>query len=125
MLKLVRDKILEPEHDIDLDDLAPGHSLTLDPTVVQLRQAAKLHGEDMRIAVTLPGEFEGAEGDPEDEQAITQWTTVVIVHPRRPHPAARGLGPQRRHSRWRVRRRRPEAVRLVVIPSNRATLGAR
>lgn len=71
---------MEPEYGIDLDDLAPNHSLTLDPTVVRLRAAAKLLGEDVWITVTPPGDFEGAEGDPDEEQAITQWTTVA-VHP--------------------------------------------
>lgn len=38
----------------------------------------KLLADDIWIAVTLPGDFEGAEGDPDEDQAITQWTTMVL-----------------------------------------------
>jgi hypothetical protein len=37
----------------------------------------KLLADGSWIAVTLPGDFEG---DPDEEQAITQWT-AVILHP--------------------------------------------
>jgi len=70
---------MEPEYGIDIDDLDAGHGIMFDPKVRRLRDAATLLGEDIWIAVTLPGDFEGAEGDPiEGEQAIVQWTTVVL-----------------------------------------------
>jgi hypothetical protein len=65
------------EHGIDLDDLDPQHSLTLDPTVVRLREAAKLLGEDIWIAVKLPGGGEGDDDMP-DGAACRRWTTVVL-----------------------------------------------
>jgi hypothetical protein len=68
---------MQPEYGIDLDDLGADHSLTTDPTVVRLRAAAELLGDDIWIAVTLPGSHYGAEGAPADDQAITQWTTVT------------------------------------------------
>lgn len=74
---------LAAEHDmaddygIDLDDLDPQHSLTLDPTVVRLREAAKLLGEDIWIAVKLPSTYEGDDDLP-DDAAIRRWTTVAL-----------------------------------------------
>jgi hypothetical protein len=70
---------LEPWHGIDIDDLDSGHSLSTDPTVARLRAAAKTLGEDIWIAVKLPGEFEG-DDDLDDGTAIRRWTTVVL-HP--------------------------------------------
>lgn len=80
---------LAAEHDmaaqygIDLDDLDPQHSLTLDPTIVRLREAARLLSEDVWITVKLPGEGEGegeGEGDLPDDAASRRWTTVAL-HP--------------------------------------------
>lgn len=67
---------LDPELGIDLADLAPGHSLNLDPTVVRVRAAAALLGDDIWIAVTIAGGYEGDE-DLADGEAIIAWTTVV------------------------------------------------
>lgn len=74
---------LAAEHDwddefgIDLEDLGSDHSLFTDPTLTALRQAAKLLGDDVWIAVRLPGDYEG-DGEADDEQVIKQWTTVVL-----------------------------------------------
>src|SRR3954471_24120415 len=70
-----RRRYMDTEHGIDLDDLDPQHSLTTDPTVVQLRTAAQLLGDDMWIAVKLPGEYDD---DLDDDAAIRRWTTVVL-----------------------------------------------
>jgi len=67
---------LDPEFGIDLDDLAPGHSLNLDPTVVRIRTAAGLLGDDIWIAVTTPGPYEG-DDELIEGTAILRWTTVV------------------------------------------------
>lgn len=64
------------EHGIDLDDLDAQHSLTIDPAVVQLRAAAQLLGDDVWIAVKLPGAYDG-DDDLDDGAAIRRWTTVV------------------------------------------------
>ena len=64
---------------VDLDDLGEDHSLTSEPTVARLRAAAATLGEDVWIAVRLPGGYEGAD-DLDDDTAITRWTTVVL-HP--------------------------------------------
>ena len=47
--------------------------------MARLREAAKTLGEDIWIAVKLPGEFEG-DDDLDDGTAIRRWTTVVL-HP--------------------------------------------
>lgn len=67
------------EYGIDFDDLAPQHSLALDPTVVRLREAAVLLGDDVWIAVKLPGAYDG-DDDLDDGAAIRRWTTVAL-HP--------------------------------------------
>ncbi len=70
---------MEPEYGIDIEDLDASHSITFDPKVRQLCDAANLLAEDIWITVTLPGDFEGAEGDPtQGEEAIVQWTSVVL-----------------------------------------------
>jgi hypothetical protein len=69
---------LEPWYGIDIDDLDPGHSLSADPTVARLRETAAMLGEDIWIAVKLPGEYQG--DDLDDGIAIRRWTTVVL-HP--------------------------------------------
>jgi hypothetical protein len=75
---------LAAEHDwddefgIDLEDLGADHSLFADPTVTSVRAAAQLLGDDVWIAVRLPGEYEG-DGEASDEQVIKQWTTVVLA----------------------------------------------
>jgi hypothetical protein len=68
---------MDTEHGIDLDDLDPQHSLTTDPTVRQLRAAAQLLGDDIWIAVKLPGEYDG-DDDLDDDVAIRRWTTVAL-----------------------------------------------
>jgi hypothetical protein len=65
------------EFGIDIEDLGAEHSLFADPTVVALRQAAQLLGDDIWIAVRLPGEYEG-EAEAADGEVIKQWTTVVL-----------------------------------------------
>lgn len=70
----------DDEHGIDIDDLGDDHSLAGEPTVTQLRTAAAALGEDLWIAVRLPGDYEGADDAPEPDAAITRWTTVVL-HP--------------------------------------------
>lgn len=70
---------MEPCYGIDIDDLDSGHSLSADPTVARLRETAAMLGEDIWIAVKLPGEFEG-DDDLADGTAIRRWTTVVL-HP--------------------------------------------
>jgi hypothetical protein len=76
---------LAAEHDmrgqygIDLEDLSPGHSLHTDPGVRRVRDAAELVGEDVWICVTIPGDFEGAEGDlTAGVDVIDQWTSVAV-----------------------------------------------
>ena len=63
-------------HGIDLDDLDSQHRLTSDPTVRRLRQAAELLGDDVWIAVKLPGAYD----DLDDDAAVCRWITVAI-HP--------------------------------------------
>jgi hypothetical protein len=70
---------MEPWFGIDIDDLDPSHSLTADPTVARLRETAAMLGEDIWIAVKLPGEYEG-DDDLENGAAARRWTTVVL-HP--------------------------------------------
>jgi len=74
---LVTEHDMDTEHGIDLDDLDPQHSLTTDPTVVQLRAAAQLLGDDIWITVKLPGEYVG-DDDLDDDTAIRRWTTVAL-----------------------------------------------
>ncbi len=69
------------EYGIEIEDLSPGHSLHAEPGVRRVRDAAELVGDDVWITVTMPGDFEGAEGDPAPGvDAIQQWTSVVL-HP--------------------------------------------
>ena len=70
---------MEPWYGIDIDDLDSSHSLSADPTVARLRETAAMLGQDIWIAVKLPGEFEG-DDDLEDGIAVRRWTTVVL-HP--------------------------------------------
>jgi hypothetical protein len=70
---------MEPWFGIDIDDLDPGHSLTADPTVARLRETAAMLGEDIWVAVKLPGQHQG-DDDLEDGTAARRWTTVVL-HP--------------------------------------------
>jgi hypothetical protein len=70
---------MEPWYGIDVDDLDHGHSLAADPTVARMREMAAMLGQDIWIAVKLPGEYEG-DDDLEDGTAIRRWTTVVL-HP--------------------------------------------
>jgi len=68
------------EYGIDIDDLDASHSLHAEPGVQRIRQAAERLADDIWIYVTLPGDFEGAEGDPvAGEDVIEQWTSVVIT----------------------------------------------
>ena len=46
--------------------------------LARLRETAAMLGEDIWIAVKLPGEFEG-DDDLEDGTAIRRWTTVVSI----------------------------------------------
>jgi hypothetical protein len=69
----------DDEYGVDLDDLGDDHSLTQDPTVARVRAAAELLGEDVWIAVRLPGDYEGAD-ELDDGAAVKRWTTVV-AHP--------------------------------------------
>ncbi|GLZ02343.1 hypothetical protein [Actinoplanes sp. NBRC 103695] len=66
---------MDTEHGIDLDDLDPQRSLATDPTVVQLRAAAQLLGDDIWITVKLPGEYDD---DLDDNAGIRRWTTVAL-----------------------------------------------
>ena len=77
----------------------PRHSLSTDPTVLQLRAAAQLLGDDIWIAVKLPGADEG-DDDLDDDAAIRRWTPVDHrgALPRRTRLATRSLGPQREDS---------------------------
>ena len=68
---------MEPWYGIDIDDLDSRHSLGTDPTVARLRETAAMLGEDIWIAVKLPGEFEG-DDDLQDGTAIRRWTTMVL-----------------------------------------------
>jgi hypothetical protein len=68
----------DDEHGIDLDDLGDDHSLAAEPTVAQLQAAAAALGEDLWIAVRLPGDYEGADDAPDTDAPITRWTTVVL-----------------------------------------------
>jgi hypothetical protein len=45
-----------PWHGIDIADLDSAHSLTADPTAARLREAARTLGEDIWLAVKLPGQ---------------------------------------------------------------------
>jgi len=90
-----------PWHGIDIADLDSAHSLTADPTAARLREAARTLGEDIWIAVKLPGEYEG-DDDLDDSAAIRRWATVVL-HPDElgwlregPSPRRRRRGPGRR-----------------------------
>jgi hypothetical protein len=68
---------MEPWCGIDIDDLDSRHSLGTDPTVARLRETAAMLGEDIWIAVKLPGEFKD-DDDLQDGTAIRRWTTVVL-----------------------------------------------
>ena len=57
----------------------PATAFTADPTVARLRETAAMLGEDIWIAVKLPGEYEG-DDDLDDGIAIRRSTTVVL-HP--------------------------------------------
>lgn len=71
---------MRPQYGIAIDDLDEGHSLAREPKVRQLRAAGELLGDDIWITVTVPGDFEGAIGDPTEHlDVITQWTTVVLT----------------------------------------------
>jgi hypothetical protein len=70
---------MEPWYGIDIDDLDSRHSLSTEPTVARLREMATMLGEDIWIAVKLPGEYEG-DDDLDNGTAIRRWTTVVL-HP--------------------------------------------
>ena len=71
---------IHPEYGIDIDDLDPAHSLHAEPGVRRIRQAAERLAGSIWIYVTLPGGFEGAEGDPTaGEDVIDQWTSVVTT----------------------------------------------
>jgi len=73
------------EYGIDIQDLSPGHSLHAEPGVRRVRAAADLVGADVWIAVTVPGDFEGAQGDPSPGvDVIKQWTSGV-AHPAELH----------------------------------------
>jgi hypothetical protein len=50
---------MDTGHGIDLDDLDAAQPHT-DPAVVQLRAAADPLGDDLWIAVKLPGEYDGS-----------------------------------------------------------------
>lgn len=75
---LVSTHDFDGDYGIDLDDLGDDHSLTAEPTVARLRAAAVTLGEDLWIAVRLPGGYEGADDTPEPDAAIARWTTVVL-----------------------------------------------
>jgi len=69
-----------PEYGIDIDDLGPDHSVNADPGVIRIRDAARLLGARTWITVTIPGSFQGAEGEPEPgDDAISQWASVVTA----------------------------------------------
>ena len=70
---------MDPWYGIDVDDLDSGHSLSAEPAVARLGETAAILGQDIWIAVKLPGEYEG-DDDLEDGTAIRRWTTVVL-HP--------------------------------------------
>jgi hypothetical protein len=75
---LAADHDMQPGYGIDLADLTPDHSVHAEPAVRGIRDAAELLGADVWIAVSTPGGFEGAEGDPTPgTDAIKQWTSVV------------------------------------------------
>jgi hypothetical protein len=49
------------------------------PGVRRIRDAAELTGDNVWITVTVPGDFQGAQGDPAPgAEAIRQWTSVVL-----------------------------------------------
>jgi hypothetical protein len=69
---------LRMEYGIDIEDLDAGHSLHGEPGVHRVRDAARLLGGDVWICVTIPGDFEGSEGDPTPgDDVIRQWASVV------------------------------------------------
>ena len=49
------------EYGIDIADLDSDHSLHTDPTVARIRGVARLLGDGVWIAVTIPGDYEGSE----------------------------------------------------------------
>ena len=49
------------EYGIDIADLDSDHSLHIDPTVARIRGVARLLGDGVWIAVTIPGDYEGSE----------------------------------------------------------------
>jgi hypothetical protein len=67
-----------PAYGIDVEDLGESYSIAADPKVAQVRKAAGLIGEDVWIAITVPGDVEGATGGPEEgADVIAQWTSAV------------------------------------------------
>jgi hypothetical protein len=69
---------IRAEYGIDIEDLGTGHSLHAEPGVCRVRDAAGLLGDDVWICATIPGDFEGSEGDPApDGDVIRQWASVV------------------------------------------------
>lgn len=69
---------MRAEYGIELEDLDARHSLHAEPGVRGVREAADLLGDDVWICVTIPGGFEGSEGDPSPgDDVIRQWTSMV------------------------------------------------
>jgi hypothetical protein len=65
------------------------------PGVRRIRDAAELTGDDVWITVTVPGDFQGAQGDPRpgrrndpavDQRALLRWAW--------PKHAERGVAPR-------------------------------
>jgi hypothetical protein len=74
------------------------------PGVRRIRDAAELTGDDVWITVTVPGDFQGAQGDPSPgAEAIPQWTSGLCCvglgrsMPKVELPRGRGV-----RGRWRV-----------------------
>jgi hypothetical protein len=100
--------------------------LTSDPTVARLRETAAMLGEDIWIAVTLPGEFEG-DDDLEDGTAIRRWTTVVL-HPDELGWLREALALNAADTRtWTRRKSSPRGVRpcMDVMAGRYRCLGSR
>jgi hypothetical protein len=69
---------IRAEYGIDIEDMGTGHSLHAEPGVCRVRDAAGLLGDDVWICATIPGDFEGSEGDPApDGDVIRQWASGV------------------------------------------------
>jgi hypothetical protein len=69
----------DEEYGIDLEDLGNDHSLSREPGVVRLRESAAAFGEDVWIAVRLPGGYEGA--DNLDDGVVASRCTTVVIYP--------------------------------------------